>query len=144
MKLNNKSVVVTGASSGMGKAIVELFAHEGANIIAVARRAERLEALRDSLADAPGTVIPFTGDVSRQETMEQAIDLAVEKFGRLDVLINNAGVMDDMSGIDVRYNVLTRRLEETGVKSYGYDMISDLYQQGRYGKKVKHGFYDYE
>lgn len=52
--------------------------------------------------------------------------------------------LDDMSGIDVRYNVLTRRLEETGVKSYGYDMISDLYQQGRYGKKVKHGFYDYE
>ena len=52
--------------------------------------------------------------------------------------------LDDMSGIDVRYNVLTRRMEETGVKSYGYDMISELYQQGRYGKKVKHGFYDYE
>ena len=99
MKMNSKSVVVTGASSGMGKAIVELFAREGANIIAVARRAERLEALRDSLADAPGKVIPFAGDVSKQETMEAAIDLAVEKFGRLDVLINNAGVMDDMSGI---------------------------------------------
>ena len=52
--------------------------------------------------------------------------------------------LDDLSGIDIRYNVLTRRLEETGVKSYGYDMISELYQQGRYGKKVKHGFYDYE
>lgn len=52
--------------------------------------------------------------------------------------------LDDMSGIDVRYNVLKRRLEETGVKSYGYDMIEDLYNQGRYGKKTKHGFYDYE
>jgi len=51
--------------------------------------------------------------------------------------------LDDMSGIDVRYNVLKRRYEETGVKSYGYDMIMDLYEQGRLGKKVKHGFYDY-
>ena len=52
--------------------------------------------------------------------------------------------LDDMSGIDVRHGVLKRRYEETGVKSYGYDMIEELYNQGRYGKKVKHGFYDYE
>jgi 3-hydroxybutyryl-CoA dehydrogenase len=52
--------------------------------------------------------------------------------------------LDDISGIDIRYNVLKRRYEETGVKSPGYDMIADLYQKGRLGKKVKHGFYDYE
>ena len=52
--------------------------------------------------------------------------------------------LDDMSGIDVRYNVLKRRYEETGVKSYGFDMIEKLYQEGRLGKKTKHGFYDYE
>lgn len=52
--------------------------------------------------------------------------------------------IDDMNGLDVRYNVLKRRYEETGVKSYGYDMIKALYQQGRLGKKTKHGFYDYE
>ena len=51
--------------------------------------------------------------------------------------------LDDMNGIDLRYNILKRRYEETGVKSYGYDMIEELYKQGRYGKKVKHGFYDY-
>ena len=99
MKLNGKSIVVTGASSGMGKAIVERFAKEGARIIAVARRKERLEELAEQLKDSGGTVIPFVGDVSRQETVEAAIDLAVEKFGRLDVLINNAGIMDDMSPI---------------------------------------------
>ena len=88
MKLQNKSVVVTGASSGMGKAIVELFAREGANIVAVARRAERLEELAASLASAPGKVVPFAGDVSREETMVGAIDLAVKEFGRLDILIN--------------------------------------------------------
>lgn len=52
--------------------------------------------------------------------------------------------LDDMSGIDVRYNVLKRRYEETGIKSPGYEMIEELYQQGRYGRKTKHGFYDYE
>ncbi|MBQ3134455.1 MAG: 3-hydroxyacyl-CoA dehydrogenase family protein [Oscillospiraceae bacterium] len=52
--------------------------------------------------------------------------------------------LDDMSGVDVRYNVLKRRYEEKGVKSNGYDMIEKLVCEGRLGKKVKHGFYDYE
>ena len=99
MKLENKSIVVTGASSGMGKAIVELFVKEGASVIAVARRTERLAALAESLKDEPGKMIPFTGDVSRREYCEAMIDLAVKEFGKLDVLINNAGVMDDMSPI---------------------------------------------
>ena len=99
MKLQNKSIVVTGASSGMGKAIVELFAREGANIVAVARRAERLEELAAALKDADGRIIPFAGDVRSEETMVGAIELAVKEFGRLDVLVNNAGIMDDMSPI---------------------------------------------
>lgn len=99
MKLEGKSVVVTGASSGMGKAIVELFAKEGADIIAVARRKERLDALAESLKDEPGKVIPFQGDVSKRETNEAMIDEAVKQFGKLDILINNAGIMDDMAAV---------------------------------------------
>ncbi len=99
MKLKNKSVVVTGASSGMGKAIVELFVKEGASVIAVARRKERLDALATSLSDAPGRVIAFSGDVSQRDNVEEMIDLAVKEFGKLDVLVNNAGVMDDMAPI---------------------------------------------
>ncbi len=97
MKLKNKSVVVTGASSGMGKSIVELFVKEGANVVAVARRKERLEALAAELKDAPGKVAVYVGDVSKREDCEGMIDLAVKEFGRLDVLVNNAGVMDDMA-----------------------------------------------
>lgn len=99
MKLQGKSVVVTGASSGMGKAIVELFAQEGANIVAVARRLEKLEELSKSLEGRPGQVVPFAGDVSKEADIAAAIDKAVSAFGRLDVLVNNAGVMDDMSPI---------------------------------------------
>lgn len=97
MRLQGKSVVVTGASSGMGKAIVELFVKEGANVVAVARRKERLDALAESLKDAPGKMVAFAGDVSKREDDEAMIDLAVKEFGKLDILVNNAGVMDDMA-----------------------------------------------
>lgn len=99
MKLKGKSVVVTGASSGMGKAIVELFAREGANIVAVARRKERLEELARSLEGCAGRVLPCVGDMSLQETGDKAIDLAVSEFGKLDLLVNNAGIMDDMGPV---------------------------------------------
>lgn len=99
MKLSNKSIVVTGASSGMGKQIVETFVKEGASVIAVARRKERLDALVEELKNAPGKVIAFAGDVSKLEDNEAMIDLAVKEFGKLDVLVNNAGVMDDMAPI---------------------------------------------
>lgn len=99
MRLEGKSIVVTGASAGMGNAIVELFVKEGANVIAVARRKERLDALVESLKGEAGKVIAFAGDVSKLEDNEAMIDLAVKEFGKLDVLVNNAGVMDDMAPI---------------------------------------------
>lgn len=99
MKLKDKSIVVTGASSGMGKAIVELFVKEGASVIAVARRKERLEALAESLKDEAGQVQVYAGDVSRREDCEGMIDAAIAAYGRLDILVNNAGVMDDMAPI---------------------------------------------
>jgi len=99
MRLENKAVVVTGASAGMGKRIVELFVNEGASVVAVARRAERLQELKESLKDAPGKLEIFTGDVSKREDNEAMIDLCVSKFGKLDVLVNNAGVMDDMAAM---------------------------------------------
>lgn len=63
MRLENKAIVVTGASSGMGKVIVETFVKEGASVIAVARRKERLDALAESLAGEAGKIIPYVGDM---------------------------------------------------------------------------------
>lgn len=99
MQLAGKCAVVTGASSGMGHAIVERFAREGANVVAVARRKERLEELKASLADAPGKVEVFAGDISSAETNNAMIDHCIEVFGGFDILVNNAGVMDDMAGV---------------------------------------------
>jgi len=117
MKLENKSIVVTGASSGMGKCVVETFVREGANVVAVARRTERLAALAESLKDAPGKLVTYVGDVSKREDCEGMIAKAVECFGRLDVLVNNAGVMDDMATIanctDEKYDYVM------GINVYG-------------------------
>ncbi len=95
MRYENKSVVLTGASSGMGYAMALDFAKEGATVIAVARRTERLEQLAKDAEGLPGTIIPYTGDVSKREVNDGMIDLAIEKCGKIDVLINNAGIMDE-------------------------------------------------
>lgn len=99
MRLAGKTIVVTGASSGMGKSMTELFVREGANVVAVARREERLRSLAMQLADAPGKITVHQADVSNKADVEASIDLAVQTYGRLDVLVNNAGVMDDFSPV---------------------------------------------
>lgn len=71
MRLKEKSIVVTGASSGMGKSIVERFVKEGALVVAVARRKERLDALKESLAQEKGQVLVFQGDVSKKKIMKR-------------------------------------------------------------------------
>jgi NADP-dependent 3-hydroxy acid dehydrogenase YdfG len=117
MRLENKVVVVTGASSGMGHAIATLFVNEGAKVVAVARRKERLDALAESLKNAPGMILPFVGDISDPAQNDAMIDFAVEKFGRLDVLVNNAGIMDDMSPVGDLTDEMLERLMK--VNTYG-------------------------
>lgn len=117
MKLKGKTVVVTGASSGMGRAIVELFVNNGANVVAMARRKERLKDLEEALKSAPGKCVAFAGDVSKKADAEAMIDFAVQTFGKLDVLVNNAGIMDDMSPIATASD---ERFESVmGVNLYG-------------------------
>lgn len=99
MRFENKSVVVTGASSGMGRKIALDFAAEGATVVAVARRAERLAELAAEAEALPGTIVAFPGDVSSRQTNDAMIDKAVELTGALDVLVNNAGVMDEFKPI---------------------------------------------
>lgn len=97
MKLENRVAVVTGASSGVGREIALLFASEGAKVVAVARRAERLAALEEQSKTLPGEIVAFAGDISLEETNEKMIDFAIEKFGHFDILINNAGLMDNFA-----------------------------------------------
>ena len=99
MRLAGKTAVVTGASAGMGEAIAALFAREGANVVAVARRLDRLEQLAAAEKDAPGKILPCRGDIGEPATSRRMVDLAVTSFGRLDILVNNAGIMDDNTAV---------------------------------------------
>lgn len=83
-------VIITGASAGLGDAIARRFATGGWNIVAVARRQERLQALADSLKGSAEVAI-VTGDVKDPNLAKQAVQAAMDSFGRLDCLVNNAG-----------------------------------------------------
>lgn len=91
-KLSGKVAIVTGASAGIGKASALALAAEGAQLVLTARRKERLEELAKAI-DALGTkTLIVTGDAREEETAKQAVKIAMETAGRIDILINNAGM----------------------------------------------------
>ena len=83
--------ILTGASSGIGRALATQLVGQGAKLLAVARRAERLQELANTLAGAPGQLLSVCGDVTSAEVREAAVRQACDAFGGLDLLINNAG-----------------------------------------------------
>src|SRR5450756_506959 len=92
-KLESKVALVTGASSGMGYEIAKLFAKEGASIVVIARRKERLAALVTQIEADGGKAVAVPGDVTHQEDVENAVNTAVQEFGKLDIVVNNAGAV---------------------------------------------------
>jgi NAD(P)-dependent dehydrogenase (short-subunit alcohol dehydrogenase family) len=92
-RLLRKSAVVTGAAAGIGRATAELFAREGARLVLADINTDGLSALRDSLGDVTGEVTIVTADVSKPEDVRRMIDVAVERYGRLDIAVANAGII---------------------------------------------------
>ncbi|WP_340032388.1 SDR family oxidoreductase [Paenibacillus sp. FSL K6-1122] len=91
--VKGKVVVITGASSGIGESTARLLAQHGAHVVIGARRMERLEALASSIRLEGGSVEYHSLDVTRLEEMQTIVDLAQTRYGRIDVILNNAGVM---------------------------------------------------
>jgi NADP-dependent 3-hydroxy acid dehydrogenase YdfG len=91
--LTSKVAIVTGASSGIGEATAIALAAEGAKVVAVARRSDRLEALAEKIRAQGGTLQPMTADVADEAQIRDVVAKTQEQFGRIDSLINNAGVM---------------------------------------------------
>jgi NADP-dependent 3-hydroxy acid dehydrogenase YdfG len=92
-RLAGKVALVTGASSGIGRAVAVALAAEGAAVAVAARRVDRLEALRDELTAHDGTVAVLELDVADEAACRSAVAATVDQLGGLDILVNNAGVM---------------------------------------------------
>jgi NAD(P)-dependent dehydrogenase (short-subunit alcohol dehydrogenase family) len=99
MRLQGKVAIITGAASGMGLAMATLFAAEGASVVAGDWNKERLDTAVAQIKASGGTIIGAQGNIAECAAAEQLIELAVSTYGRLDVLCNNAGVMDYMQGV---------------------------------------------
>lgn len=89
--LANKVAIVTGASSGIGRAAAKLFAEEGAKVVVAARRQAELDALVAEIEEADGIAVALAGDVTDEAYAKALVELAVGKFGGLDIAFNNAG-----------------------------------------------------
>ena len=101
MEYRGKAVVITGASSGIGKRVALDFARRGASVLIAARRATLLEQVAAECRDAGAAVEAVVGDLAERAFAEAVIHRAVECFGRLDVLVNNAGIPKHKQFFDV-------------------------------------------
>ena len=100
MRLAGKTIIITGASSGIGEAAAQLFAEEGANVVLGARRGDVLEDLAARIASQGGQVTALAGDVRDAAYAEELVGHAKEQFGGLDGAFNNAGMMGELAPVE--------------------------------------------
>lgn len=91
--IKDKVIVITGASSGMGEAAARHLAQKGARVVLAARRSDRIDTVANEINELGGSAIAMATDVTLEEDVKALVDAAVKQWGRIDVLINNAGVM---------------------------------------------------
>jgi NADP-dependent 3-hydroxy acid dehydrogenase YdfG len=91
--IEGKVVVITGASSGLGEATARLLSAQGASVVLGARRVNRIKSLADELTVSGGKALAITTDVTHYDQVKRLVDAAVQTYGRIDVMINNAGLM---------------------------------------------------
>lgn len=98
-KINNKISIITGAGSGMGRAMAILFSSEGSKIIAADINKERLDILEKEIKSKGGEINTVLTDISKKEDIENMINKAKSIYGTLDILVNNAGIMDNFEPV---------------------------------------------
>jgi NAD(P)-dependent dehydrogenase (short-subunit alcohol dehydrogenase family) len=115
-KLANKVALITGAGAGMGKAIVQLFAAEGSKIIATDINAERLDELSVEVKKNGGEITTLVADMALETDIENMIQLAIQTYGTLDILINNAGIMDHFQPVGELENSMWEKVMKVNLE----------------------------
>jgi NADP-dependent 3-hydroxy acid dehydrogenase YdfG len=120
-----KVIVITGASSGLGEASARLLVSEGAKVVLGARRRDRIQALADELANGGGKAVAVMTDVSDRAQVKGLVDTAVQTYGRIDVMINNAGLMPQALLEKLQINEWDRMID-VNVKGVLYGIAAAL------------------
>ncbi len=123
--ISGKVVVITGASSGLGEATARHLSQLGAKVVLAARRKERLEQLVSELVAAGGEAVAYQTDVTRADEVKALIQGALDTFGRVDVLVNNAGLMAIAPMSDVRVEEWERMID-INIKGVLYGIAAAL------------------
>ena len=115
--LSGKVALVTGASSGIGRATALALAMQGAKVVVTARRLDRLQALVAEIKNRGKDALAIQMDVTKKSDVESAVAAAVKTFGRLDILVNNAGTADGAPFVDMTEDVWSKVID-TNLKGY--------------------------
>ncbi len=132
-RLENKVAIITGAASGMGKAMAILFAKEGAKVVLTDLNTADVEEVADQIRRNGGHVLGLHCDVSNEEQVKRMVDAAVHEFGQLDILVNNAGIMDDFMPLDKVSDALWEKVIAVNVNGPFYASrlaVSQMLKQG--------------
>lgn len=98
-KLEGKVAIITGANSGIGESVAKLFAAEGATVVITARRMEPLEKVAEAIATQGGKALPLSVDVAKEDQVKNMVAATIDKYGKIDILVNCAGVLDNNTSL---------------------------------------------
>ncbi len=119
-KLENKTAIVTGAASGMGKAIAQLFAQEGANVMVADLNQNEIDEVVNDILKNGGNAEGIICNVANESDVKKMVDTTLQKFTTLDILVNNAGIMDDFMPVDEVSNELWNRVMSVNINGPFY------------------------
>ena len=136
MKFKGKTIIITGASRGIGRRLAERFGEEGANVVVAARTEEDIKNVAENINTGNGKAIPISVNVSCEEEVKKLIKKTVSSFGRVDILINNAAIHGTIPILETDVNIWRKIIDVNLTGSFLCAREAALIMKGQNGGKI--------